>query len=148
VGWADRHPLRPPYSLVAWGQLSDRQRRVAADRGVQVLGPGPDPEELQPDPQLSLALLHHGEPVGWLLVQRTGPDSARYASLFVAPAHRGRARALALLHEGFRRQHAAAIPLARAAVAPGQDGMERLLRRHLGVHLQAIGQLRGSRTLG
>ena len=110
VGWADRHPLRPPYSLVAWGQLSDRQRRVAADRGGQVLGPGPDPEELQPDPQLS--------------------------------------RALALLHEGFRRQHAAAIPLARAAVAPGQDGMERLLRRHLGVHLQAIGQLRGSRTLG
>ncbi|MFO0017622.1 MAG: TIGR03032 family protein, partial [Synechococcaceae cyanobacterium] len=148
VGWADRHPLRPPYSLVAWGQLSDRQRRVAADRGGQVLGPGPDPEELQPDPQLSLALLHHGEPVGWLLVQRTGADSVRYASLFVAPAHRGRARALALLHEGFRRQHAAAIPLARAAVAPGQDGMERLLRRHLGVHLQAIGQLRGSRTLG
>jgi uncharacterized protein (TIGR03032 family) len=108
--WGDRHPLRPPYSLVAWGQLSDRQRRAAADLGVQVLGPGPDPEELQPDLQLS--------------------------------------RALAVLHEGFRRQHAAAIPLARAAVAPGQDGMERLLRRHLGVHLQAIGQLRGSRTLG
>jgi uncharacterized protein (TIGR03032 family) len=148
VGWADRHPLLMPYSLVAWGLLSDRQRGVAADLGVQVLGPGPDPEELQPDPQLSLALLHQGEPVGWLLVQRTGPDSVRYASLFVAPAHRGRARALALLHEGFRRQHAAAIPLARAALAPGQDAMERLLLRHLGVHLQAIGQLRGSRTLG
>ena len=133
---------------MAWGQLSDRQRRVAADLGAQVLGSGPDPEELQPDPQLSLALLHQGEPVGWLLVRRTGHDSVRYASLFVAPAHRGRARALALLHEGFRRQHAAAIPLARAALAPGQDGMERLLRHHLGVHLQAIGQLRVSRTFG
>ena len=145
--WGDRHPLRPPYSLVAWGQLSDRQRRAAADLGVQVLGPGPDPEELQPDHQLSLALLHHREPVGWLLVRRTGPDSVRYVSFFVAPAHRGRGRALALLHGGFRRQHAAAIPLARAAIPPGHGAIERLLRRHLGVHLQAIGQLRVSRSL-
>jgi len=132
---------------VAWGQLSDRQRRAAADLGVQVLGPGPDPEELQPDHQLSLALLHHREPVGWLLVRRTGPDSVRYVSFFVAPAHRGRGRALALLHGGFRRQHAAAIPLARAAIPPGHGAIERLLRRHLGVHLQAIGQLRVSRSL-
>lgn len=142
VGWADRHPLRPPYSLVPWGELDARQRRAAAHPG-----PGPDPEPLQADPQLSLALLHNGEPVGWVLVQRTGADSVRYASLFVAPAHRGRGRALALLHEGFRRQHAAAIPLARAAIAPGQGALERLLRRHLGVHLQAIGQLRVSRTV-
>jgi len=33
----------------------------------------------------------------------------RYSSLFVTPAHRGRARALALLTEAFRRQHAAGL---------------------------------------
>jgi GNAT superfamily N-acetyltransferase len=147
IGWAERHSLQPPYGLVPWGQLSDRQRRAVAALGLQVLGPGPDLEELQPDPQLSLALLHHGEPVGWLLVRRTGLESVRYDSFFVAPAHRGRGRALALLHGGFRRQHAAAIPTTRAVIASDNAALERLLRRHLGDHLQAIGQWRVSRSL-
>jgi len=64
----------------------------------------------------------------------------RYSSLFVAPAHRGRARALALLAEGFRRQHAAAIPTARAAIDRRNTAMLRLLKRHLGAHLSSIGR--------
>jgi len=148
VGWADRHPLQPPYGLVPWGQLSDLQLRTAEALAAEVPGPWADAASLQPDPQLSLALLHHRELVGWLLVERTGPGSVRYASFFVAPAHRGRARALALLHESFRNQHAAAISLAHAAIAPGHVALERLLRRHLAPPLLSIGQWRVSRTLG
>jgi hypothetical protein len=148
VGWADRHPLQPPYGLVPWDQLSDLQLRTAEALAAEVPGPWPDAASLQPDPQLSLALLHHRELVGWLLVERTGPGSVRYASFFVAPARRGRARAMALLHESFRRQHAAAISLAHAAIAPGHVALERLLRCHLAPPLLAIGQWRVSRTLG
>jgi GNAT superfamily N-acetyltransferase len=78
--------------------------------------------------------------VGWLLAHRTSPSSVRYSSLFVAPAHRGRARALALLNEAFRRQHAAAIPTARAAIDRRNTAMIRLLKRHLGAYLLAIGR--------
>jgi hypothetical protein len=53
-----------------------------------------------------------------------------------------------MLHEGFRRQQAAAIPMARAAIASNNAALVRLLHRHLGVHLQAIGQSRISRSLG
>jgi len=148
VGWSDRHPLQAPYSLVAWGQLSDLQRHATTGLGAPAAGQPAAQEQFQPDPQLSLVLLHHDEPVGWVLVQRTGADSLSYASLFVAPAHRGRARGLAMLHEGFRRQQAAAIPMARAAIASNNAALVRLLHRHLGVHLQAIGQSRISRSLG
>ena len=78
--------------------------------------------------------------MGWLLALRTGATSVRYSSLFVAPAHRGRARALALLTEGFRRQHAAAIPTARAAIDRRNSAMLRLFKRHLSAHLSSIGR--------
>jgi hypothetical protein len=148
VGWSDRHPLQAPYSLVAWGQLSDLQRHATTGLGAPAAGHPATQEHFQPDPQLSLVLLHHDEPVGWVLVQRKGADSLSYASLFVAPAHRGRARGLVMLHAGFRRQHAAAIPMARAAIASDNAALVRLVHRHLGVHLQAIGQSRISRSPG
>ena len=94
------------------------------------------------EPAVSLALLHNGALVGWLIAHRTGPARLRYSSLFVAPAHRGRARALALLVEGFRRQHAAAIPTARAAIERRNSAMVSLLKRHLGAHLSSIGRSR------
>ena len=78
--------------------------------------------------------------MGWLIAHRTGASIVRYSSLFVAPAHRGRARALALLNEGFRRQHAAGIPFARAAIDSSNAVMLRLLDRHLGIHLSSIGR--------
>ena len=148
VGWSIRHPLQAPYRLVAWGQLSDLQRHATTGLGAPAAGHPAAQEQFQPDPQLSLVLLHNDEPVGWVLVQRSGADSLSYASLFVAPAHRGRARGLALLHGGFRRQHAAAIPIARAAIASDNAALVRLVHRHLGVHLQAIDQSRISRSLG
>jgi GNAT superfamily N-acetyltransferase len=111
------------------------------------------PPELQPpvdpqglEPSICLALVHHEELVGWLIAHRTGPGSVRYSSLFVSPAHRGRARALALLSEGFRRQHAAAIPTARAAIDRRNTVMLRLLKRHLGAHLSGIGRSRFSQA--
>jgi GNAT superfamily N-acetyltransferase len=146
IGWADRHPISPPYRLLPWGELDAAQCAAAAELDAPAeLRPHPEISP-PPDPGLSLALLHHDTPVGWLLVHRTGPQALRYSSLFVAPAHRGRARALALLHEGFRRQHAAAIPTARAAIDRRNDAMLRLLRRHLGAHLSAIGRSRSSQA--
>jgi ribosomal protein S18 acetylase RimI-like enzyme len=132
--------------VVPWGDLSVAQGQLAAalqaPAGLRPPGPGPSP---QPDPQLSLVLLHHQLPVGWLLVDQTGPDAVRYSSWFVLPAHRGQARALALLQEGFRRQRRAGRTIARAAFDGSNDAMRRFLRRRLGAHLDSIGEMRTSR---
>lgn len=141
IDWSDRFPITAPYSLLPWSQLSEPQRaQAAALDAPSELQPPADPRGLEP--AICLALLHHNSPVGWLLAHRTGADSVRYSSLYVAPAHRGQARALALLAEGFRRQHAAAIPTARAAIDRRNTAMLRLLKRHLGAHLLAIGRSR------
>lgn len=146
LDWADRHPITPPYAVVPWGDLSAAQGQLAAAllAPAEPLPPRPRPSP-QPDPQLSLALLHDQQPVGWLLVEATGPDAVRYSSLYVMPAHRGQARALALLHEGFRRQHRAGRTMARAAFDGSNDAMRRLLSRRLGAHLDAIEEVRTSR---
>jgi uncharacterized protein (TIGR03032 family) len=141
IDWPDRFPISAPYSLLPWQALSEEQRTQAAALEAPLeLQPPTDPRGLEPS--ISLALLHHEAPVGWLLGHRTGAASVRYSSLFVAPAHRGKARALALLSEGFRRQHAAAIPAARAAIDRRNSAMLRLLKRHLGIHLSSLGRSR------
>jgi uncharacterized protein (TIGR03032 family) len=141
IDWADRHPIAAPYSLLPWQALTVEQRAQAAALDAPTeLQPPAEPRGLEP--VICLALLHHGTPVGWLIAHRTGPNSVRYSSLFVALGHRSRARALALLAEGFRRQHAAAIPTARAAIDRRNTAMLRLLKRHLGVHLSSIGRSR------
>lgn len=145
IDWADRFPITPPYSLLPWHQLSESQQSQARALGTSVeLHPPVDPRGLEL--AISLALLHHDSPVGWVLVHRTSADSVRYFSLFVAPGHRSRARSLALLAEGFRRQHAAAIPIARAAIDRRNTAMLRLLKRHLGEHLHSIGRSRLSQS--
>ena len=136
IDWADRFPISAPYSLLPWSQLSEAQRaQAAALDAPPEFQPPADPRGLEP--AIGLALLHHHSPMGWLLAHRTSASSVRYSSLFVAPAHRGRARALALLNEAFRRQHAAAIPTARAAIDRRNTAMVRLLKRHLGAHLSS-----------
>jgi uncharacterized protein (TIGR03032 family) len=146
IDWADRHPITAPYSLLPWQGLTAEQRAQAAALEA--------PPELQPptdlqglEPSIGLALLHYNVPVGWLLAQRICPVSVRYISLFVAPAHRGRARALAMLVEGFRLQHAAIIPIARAAIDHRNSAMVTLLKRHLGAHLSSIGRSRITQAL-
>jgi uncharacterized protein (TIGR03032 family) len=139
IDWCDRFPITDPYSLLPWQALTGEQHAQAAALDAPLeLQPPADPRGLEPS--TSLALLHHNTPVGWLLAHRTGAASVRYSSLFVAPAHRGRARALALLSEGFRRQHATAIPTARAAIDRHNTAMLRLLKRHLGTYLSSIGR--------
>lgn len=141
IDWADRFPIDAPYRLLPWAQLSGEQRaQVAALDAPSELQPPADPQGLEPS--LCLALLHHNSLVGWLLVHRTNASSVRYSSLFVAPGHRGRARGLALLAEAFRRQHAAAILTARAAIDRRNSAMLRLLKRHLEPHLSSIGRSR------
>jgi len=141
IDWADRHPITAPYSLLPWQELTAEQRaQAAALQAPLEWQPPADPQGLEPS--IGLALLHHNEPVGWLLARRHNAASVLYTVLFVAPAHRGRARALAMLVEGFRRQHAAAIPTARAAIDRRNIAMVSLLKRHLGVHLSSIGRSR------
>ncbi len=141
IDWADRFPFNAPYGLQPWHELSAQQLAQAAALDAPAeLRPPADPRGL--DPAISVALLHNDTPVGWLLAHRTSPNSVRYSSLFVAPRHRARARALALLNAAFRRQHAAAIPIARAAIDHRNTAMLRLLKRHLAAHLIAIGRSR------
>jgi GNAT superfamily N-acetyltransferase len=141
IDWAERFPIAAPYRLIPWLQLSEQQRSRAASLDAPAeLRPPADPKGLEP--AICLALLHQQTLVGWLIAHRTGASSVRYSSLFVAPDHRGKARALALLSEGFRRQHAAAIPIARAAIDHRNAVMLRLLNRHLGIHLSSIGRSR------
>jgi GNAT superfamily N-acetyltransferase len=145
IDWADRHPIAAPYRLLPWPELSQAQQAQAGHLDAPPeLQPPVDPRDLEPS--ICLALLHHEALVGWLIAHRTGAKSVRYSSLFVTPAHRGRARALALLSEGFRRQHAAAIPTARAAIDRRNTAMLRLLKRHLGAHLSGIGRSRFSQA--
>ena len=146
IDWADRHPIRAPYQVLPWQELSEQQRAQAATlEAPPELQPPTDPRGLEP--AICLALLHHDALVGWLLAHRTGASSVRYSSLFVAPAHRGRARAMALMVEGFRRQHAAAIPTARFAIDHRNSAMLRVLQRHLGAHLSGIGRSCSSQSL-
>jgi len=145
IDWADRFAITVPYRLLPWQALTGEQRdQAAALETPSDLKPSADPQGLEP--AIGLALLHHDKPVGWLLAHRTGATSVRYSSLYVAPSHRGRARALAMLAEGFRRQHAAAIPTARAAIDRRNTAMVRLLKRHLGAHLSSIGLSRTSQA--
>jgi uncharacterized protein (TIGR03032 family) len=141
IDWADRFAITDPYSLLPWEALTDEQRaQAAALEAPSELQPPADSQGLEPS--ISLALLHHNIPVGWLLAHRTSATNVRYSSLYVAPGHRSRARGLALLSEAFRRQHAAAIPTARSAIDRRNSAMLRLLKRHLGNHLIAIGRSR------
>jgi uncharacterized protein (TIGR03032 family) len=145
IDWADRFPITAPYSLLPWEALTDEQlAEAAALEAPSELQPPPDSQSLEPS--ISLALLHHNNLVGWLLAHRTGATNVRYSSLFVTPGHRSRARGLALLSEGFRRQHAAAVPTARSAIDGRHTAMLRLLQRHLGTHLIAIGRSRSSQA--
>jgi GNAT superfamily N-acetyltransferase len=145
VDWARRHPIRAPYQVLPWDQLSaEQQHQLTLLEAPAELRPAPASGDIEA--AVSLALLHHSAPVGWLLVHRTGSTSVRYSSLYVAPAHRGRARGLALLAAGFRRQHEAGIPLARAAIDSRNGAMLRVLRRHLEPHLSATGSSRSSRA--
>ena len=89
-----------------------------------------------------LAVLHHHAPGCGLLVHRTAAASVRYSSLDVVPAHRGKGRALALLSEGLRRQHAAAIPSADAAIDRHNTASVCLLKRHQAARRSRFGHFR------
>ena len=139
--WAERCPLPDRYRLVDW-----QPSFAAAAEQLEV------PPELQAtvrsrsfEPGLSLALLCQEDLVGWLIVERTSETSLRYSSLYVASGHRARGQAICILAEGFRRQAAAGIPRARAAVAPESQAMLRLVQRHLGQQLSQMSAARWSR---
>ena len=145
IDWADRFPISAPYRLLPWDQLSESQQNQAGTLDASAeLHPPIDPRGLEP--AISLALLHHDAPVGWVLAHRTDAESVRYSSLFVAPGHRSRARGMALLAEGFRRQYNGAIPIARAAIDHRNAAILRLLKRHLSVHIHAVGYSRISQA--
>jgi GNAT superfamily N-acetyltransferase len=96
------------------------------------------------EPAVSLGLRHQGALVGWLIAHRVAADTVRYSSVFVAAGHRLRGQGLALLAEGFNRQHSAGIAYANAAIASDNAEFLRVFRRHLHSHLTAVGQARSA----
>jgi GNAT superfamily N-acetyltransferase len=144
IPWPERFPLPPAYRLESWQPT----HAVAAT----ALGA---PAELQAatlsstiDQGVSLALFHGDALVGWLIVDRTSSASVRCSSLYVQPGHRIRGQALALLVEGFRRQQAAGIAGARAAIAPESAELIRLVHRNLGRWLVISAASGSSLSLG
>jgi len=144
--WAERHPVAAPYRLIPLAELNERQLQQA--QGLEA------PRELIPqfasttiEPTVSLALLRDDALVGWLIVDRTAPDAVRYSSLFVAPGHRARGRAMALLASGFRRQKDAGIPIARGAFDSRNAAMRRVLERHLRPFLSGVGESRAAQVV-
>ncbi len=86
-----------------------------------------------------------------MILQRNGSGQRQttHSGAFVGqrPANRSEAdRVLALLAKGFRRQHNADIPIARAAIDHRNTAMLRLLKRHLGEHLHKISTSRVSQA--
>ena len=146
TGWNTRFPLTAPYSLFPWLQATPDDLAVAPglDAPAQLLPPASN-QGLEPS--VSLGLRCHGALVGWLIAHRVDDHTVRYSSLYVAPAHRARARGLALLAEGFCRQHEAGIPRAKAAIAwdtPDSSAFLRVQQRHLLPFLTGLGQSRSS----
>ena len=140
VPWADNYPIIPPYRLEIW-QLHHREQAEDLKAPPSLLAATAS-QKL--DPNLSLALFHNEQLVGWVLTDRTSTTQVRYSSLFVAPAHRGRARGLALLASAFRQQGKLGPPIARAGVAPESVAMIRLAQRHLRPYLENISRARQS----
>ena len=141
VPWANTHPINEPYQVRPWRELSDQQRQQIESLGAPpALLPPSNPGQIEPT--VSLALLHQGDLVGWVIAERFSNTSLRYSSLFIAQTHRRGARGPALLAAAFQRQHQAAIPLARAAIAADNHAMIRLLKRHLKSYLASISRSR------
>lgn len=141
IPWPERFPFPAGYQLKPWraDYAATATQFHAGDDLTAAM------QSSQLDAQASLVLLHDNTPVGWVLVDRTSANATRISSLFVAKGHRARGQALTLLTSAFRQQHAAGIPIARAAVAPHSQAMLRLVNRHLGQHLKTITAARSSR---
>jgi GNAT superfamily N-acetyltransferase len=146
IPWFTNHPIASPYQLTPWPELNQQQLQQIHHLGAPAATlPPADPNRI--DPHVSLALLHHGNLVGWILAERFSQSSLRYGSLFIAQQHRGRARGPALLAAAFSRQQHAAIPYARAAIPADNQPIFRLLQRHLKQHLNSMGGSRFSEVL-
>lgn len=140
TGWATRYALSPAYSLFPWTQATQADMAIACTLGAPAALLPPPPSMPVPqglEPAISLGLRHQGVLVGWLIAHRVAADTVRYASVFVAPAHRLRGQGLALLAEGFNRQHSAGIAHAKGAIAAGHSEFLRLFKRHLQRYLTA-----------
>ena len=145
TGWDTRFPIAAPYTLFAWADAT------AADLATALTLDAP-PDLLPPstaadlEPAVSLGLRWHGALVGWLIAHRVDARTVRYASVYVAPAHRGRARGLALLAEGFARQRDAGIPQAKAAIQPGNAVAWPAFERRVSDYFPVVGQARSGRV--
>lgn len=143
TGWNRRFPITAPYALFPWAEATatDLATALMLDAPPELL---PPPTAADLEPMVSLGLRHHGALVGWLIVHRVDARTVRYSSLYVAAAHRSRARGLALLAEGFCRQHAAGIPEAKAAVHVGNAVSWPTFEHRVQAYFPVVGQARST----
>lgn len=105
--WVTRYRFRPPYELVPWHAITDRERQAIAERGKA----GWYPPDLDPfnrpveawDPETSLALRREGEIVGWVLSAREAPHQLQVVIMFADPPLQRLGRGFMLVGEVFRR---------------------------------------------
>lgn len=141
TGWNTRFPIAAPYTVFPWLEATRADLARASTLGATAdLLPPATAQGLEA--AVSLGLRHHGDLVGWLIAHRIDAGTVRYSSYFVAPAHRGRARGLALLAEGFCRQQAAGIPRAKAAVRRSNADAWRTFERRVLPYFPAVGEAR------
>ena len=134
INWPDRFPLPEGYAIHPW--VSSYAKETANIDAPAELRDGLTSPSIEPS--MSMALIHQGQLVGWIIADRIHPKAVRYSSYFVEPSHRRRGQGLHLLAAAFRRQHDASIPIARAALSPANKAMLRLTKRHLLPHLSAM----------
>jgi len=146
TGWNTRFPIAAPYALFAWADATAADLAAALSLGAppELLPPPPHAAGLEP--AVSLGLRWRGALVGWLIAHRVDARTVRYSSLYVAPAHRSRARGPALAAEGFARQRTAGIPQAKAAVQVGNAAAWPTFERRMQAYFPVVGQARSARV--
>lgn len=136
INWPERFPLPEGYAIAPWASRY-------ADAAAQLDAPPELKAAISSQTIVSnvaLALLHHNQLVGWVIADRTDQHSVRYSALYVERTHRLRGQSLHLIAAAFRGQHAAKIPIARAAVDSKSAAMLQLTKRHLHQHLSGVSQ--------
>ena len=136
IDWRERFPLPNSYVIVPW--TSNYAEASASMIAPPELKAAINSKAIASN--VSLALLHNNQLVGWIIADHTDQNALRYSSLFVEPIHRQRGQSLHLLAAAFHRQNAEGIPIARAAVAPNNEAMKRLTTRHLIRYLNGVSQ--------
>lgn len=108
-------PLAKGYQLFMWNQLRESERIALLQQYEEKAFPAnvsPFTDEARIEPLNSLGLRYKKEIVGWLITERSDPDTINFASLFVYPEFRTSIAPMILLTYGIDLQQKSNVPKA------------------------------------